>query len=103
MKRSFRSILFISGRVLSLIITLLYLGSLIVVVISGASVQIKTNFVWVGLPFIAGSVALFVAGVVHYLREFIKGRREGLLLKELDEKEALDDVVADSKEVAHGE
>ena len=94
MKRSFRSILFISGRVLSLIITLLYLVSLVIVIISGASVQIKTNFVWVGIPFISGSVALFVAVVVYYIREFINGRREGLLLKELDEKEVLDDVTA---------
>lgn len=103
MKRSFRSILFISGRVLSLIITLLYLVSLVIVIISGASVQIKTNFVWVGIPFISGSVALFVAVVVYYIREFINGRREGLLLKELDEKEVLDEVTAESKEVHNGE
>lgn len=103
MKRSFRSILFISGRVLSLIITLLYLVSLVIVIISGASVQIKNNFVWVGIPFISGSVALFVAVVVYYIREFINGRREGLLLKELDEKEVLDEVTAESKEVHNGE
>lgn len=103
MKRSFRSILFISGRVLSLIITLLYLGSLVIVIISGASVQIKTNFVWVGIPFISGSMALFAAVVVYYLREFLKGRREGLLIKELDEKEVLEDITAESKEVPNGE
>lgn len=74
--KKLRPLLFLFGRLLSIIFVAYYVVAFLITLLSGVRYQFSHNPTWVALPFIVGSIGLVVGYSVYFVMGVRKSYKE---------------------------